>query len=167
MTVDKHLQWHPNSRPGSPRWFFHPELTMQISWRWWRRIQGIPHARNTCIPHPVYSVESSLSNLLFLFNLEKPGPSPHGGIFDGPCLSRIGGVRVTRLCLRVWCFKSQIPSTKLQINLKFQISNRFKAIVFLFGILNFGHCYLVVFWDLLFGIPISQWTFNKANPLWG
>ena len=63
--------------------------------------------------------------------------------------------------------KSQIPSTKLQINppaiarheqagLKFQIPNRFKAIVFLFEILNFGHCDLFVFWDLLFGISISQ-----------
>jgi hypothetical protein len=27
---------------------------------------------------------------------------------------------------------------------------------FLFGILNFGYCYLFVYWDLLFGISISQ-----------
>jgi hypothetical protein len=56
--------------------------------------------------------------------------------------------------------KSQIPSTKFQINPpqagKSQIPNRFKAIVFLFGILNFGHCYLFVFWDLLFEISIGQ-----------
>jgi len=52
--------------------------------------------------------------------------------------------------------KSQIPSTKLQINHKFQISNRSKAIVFLFVILNFGHCYLFVFWDLLFEISEKQ-----------
>ena len=58
--------------------------------------------------------------------------------------------------LAVLCLKSQIPSTKLQINHKFQIPNRFKAIVFLFGILNFGHCYLFVFWDLLFEISIRQ-----------
>jgi hypothetical protein len=39
--------------------------------------------------------------------------------------------------------KSQIPSTmpKAGKNFKLQIPNRFKAIV-LFGILNFGHCYL-------------------------
>jgi len=35
--------------------------------------------------------------------------------------------------------KSQISSTKLQINHKSQTPNRFKAIVLLFGILNFGH----------------------------
>jgi hypothetical protein len=34
--------------------------------------------------------------------------------------------------------KSQITSTKLQINSKFQISNKIKRQ--LFGILNFGHC---------------------------
>jgi hypothetical protein len=43
-----------------------------------------------------------------------------------------------------WSFVSKIPNSKHQ------------AIVFLFGILNFGHCYLFVFWDLLFGISISQ-----------
>jgi len=32
-----------------------------------------------------------------------------------PRLSRIAGVRDPRLCLGVWCVKSQIPSTKLQI----------------------------------------------------
>jgi len=53
--------------------------------------------------------------------------------------------------------KSQIPSTKFQINLKLQISNSklqtgSKAIVFLFGILNFGHWNLFVIWNLLFGI---------------
>jgi hypothetical protein len=46
-----------------------------------------------------------------LFSLEKPRP--------------LGGVRVHRLCLKRMnaeyrIYKSQIPSTKLQINLKFQ-----------------------------------------------
>ncbi len=70
--------------------------------------------------------------------------------------------------------KSQITNTKLQLNLKFQapnlkqislraggklqIPNRFKVIVFLFGILNFGHCNLFVFWDLLFGISTNSFT---------
>jgi hypothetical protein len=78
----------------------------------------------------------------FLFCPEKPGS--------------LGQVRVLRLSLEVLYLKSQIPSTKFQINIKFQIPNQFKAIVFLFGILNFGHCYLFVFWDLLFGISICQ-----------
>jgi hypothetical protein len=70
-----------------------------------------------------------------LFCPEKPGP--------------LGQVRVLRLCLGVLCLKSQIPSTKLQINLKFQAPNIKlqtgslravgKAIIFLFGILNLGH----------------------------
>jgi len=46
-----------------------------------------------------------------------------GGIFDGPYLSRIAGVRDRWLYLGVWCLKSQIPSTKLQINLKLKIPN--------------------------------------------
>jgi hypothetical protein len=80
----------------------------------------------------------------------------------------LGQVRDRWLCLGVWSLKSQIPSTKLQINLKFQITNSKpvqraaqalaprERLFFLFGILNFGHCYLSVFWDLLFGISISQ-----------
>jgi len=64
---------------------------------------------------------------------------------------------------------SKITNFKHQITNKSQISKRFKAIVFLFGILNFGHCYLpfdltqggefiepFVFWDLLFEISIRQ-----------
>jgi len=55
------------------------------------------------------------------------------------------------LCLGVLCLKSQIPSTKLQINLKLQITNSkpvqraaqvlapHERLFFLFGILNFGH----------------------------
>jgi len=39
---------------------------------------------------------------------------------------------------------------------KSQISNRFKPIILLFGILNFGHCYLFVVWDLIFEISFSQ-----------
>jgi hypothetical protein len=34
----------------------------------------------------------------FLFSLEKPGPPPRGGIFDGPSLSRNAGVRDHWLC---------------------------------------------------------------------
>jgi len=34
---------------------------------------------------------------------EKPGPPPHGGIFDGPSLSRFAGVRVLWLCLKNRC----------------------------------------------------------------
>ena len=44
-----------------------------------------------------------------LFCPEKPGP--------------LGQVRDRWLCLGVLCLKSQIPSTKLQINLKLQITN--------------------------------------------
>ncbi len=77
-----------------------------------------------------------------LFCSEKPGPSPQCGIFDGPCLSRIAGVRVLRLCLGVLCLKSQIPSTKLQINHKFQYSmTKTFHNETLFGFSNFGHCY--------------------------
>jgi hypothetical protein len=57
------------------------------------------------------------------FCTEKPGPSPRNGIFDGPSLSRIAGVRGRWLCLGVLCLKSQIQNTKLQINLKLQITN--------------------------------------------
>jgi len=39
-------------------------------------------------------------------------------------------------CIGVLCLKSQNPSTKLQINQKFQIPNGFNMIVFLFEILN-------------------------------
>jgi hypothetical protein len=60
--------------------------------------------------------------------------------------------------------KSQIPSTKLQINLKLQyqmtktdeLAKRqkpfFLKIIFAFGILNFGHCDLFGIWYLCFGI---------------
>jgi len=46
-----------------------------------------------------------------------------------------------------WSFVSKITNSKHQITNKSQISNRFKAIVFLFGNLNFGHYYLFVFWN--------------------
>jgi len=49
-----------------------------------------------------------------------------------------------------------MTNSKHQITNKSQISNWFKAIVFLFGILNFGHCYLFEFWELLFEISMSQ-----------
>jgi hypothetical protein len=62
-----------------------------------------------------------------------------------------------------WCFVAKIINSKYQITNKTQISNRFKV----FGILNFGHCYLFVFWDLLFVVSVNQRNSNKANPLWG
>jgi len=46
--------------------------------------------------------------------------------------------------------KTQIPSTKLQINLKSQFS-----MTKTFGILDFDHCYLFDIWDLLFDISIN------------
>jgi hypothetical protein len=64
-----------------------------------------------------------------------------------------------------WSFVSKITNSKHQITNKFQIPNRLKAIVFLFGILNFGHAQrrrlrrvllFICFWDLLFGISISE-----------
>jgi hypothetical protein len=67
-----------------------------------------------------------------------------------------------------WGFvsKIQIPSTKLQTNLKFQYSMtktfQDKA---LFGFSNFGHWNLFDIWDLIFGISISQLDSNQANPL--
>jgi len=53
-------------------------------------------------------------------------------------------------------FVWKITKSKHQMTNKLQISNRLKKIGFLFGILNFGYCYLFVFWDLLFGIMIMQ-----------
>jgi len=67
-----------------------------------------------------------------------------------------------------WSFVSKITNPKHQITNKSQITNSKpvqraaqvlsprERLFFLFGILNFGHCYLSVFWDLLFGISISQ-----------
>jgi len=55
-----------------------------------------------------------------------------------------------------WRFVSKITNSKHQITNKSQIPNQFKAIGFLFGILKFGHCYLFVFWDLLFEILVRQ-----------
>jgi len=80
-------------------------------------------------------------------------------------LSRIAGVRAYRLCLGVLCLKSQIPSTKLQINPpqagksqipKSQIPNRFKAVVFF--VWDFE------FWSLLFVcfLGFVIWNFNKS-----
>jgi hypothetical protein len=69
----------------------------------------------------------------------------------------LGQVRVLRLCLGVLCLKSQIPSTKSQINLKFQYSmtKTFQGET-LFGFSNFGHWNLFVICNLIFGISISQ-----------
>ena len=60
--------------------------------------------------------------------------------------------------------KSQIPSTKLQINLKLQYSMTktgleclILEIIHMFWILNFGHCDLFGIWYLWFGIsPIKR-----------
>jgi len=63
------------------------------------------------------------------------------------------------------CLKSQIPSTKLQINHKFQ--TRAKAIFFIlfFILLNFGYWNLFVICVLLFGIsPFGHWKlFDICN----
>jgi len=78
-----------------------------------------------------------------LFCPEKPGP--------------LGQVRVIRLFLGVLCLKSQIPSTKSQINLKFQYSmTETLQGEILFGFSNFGHWKLFVICNLIFGISISQ-----------
>jgi len=71
--------------------------------------------------------------------------------------SRFAGVRDRWLCLGFLCLKVQIPSTKLQINLKFQYSmtKTFQDKT-LFGFSNFGHWNLFDIWDLIFGISISQ-----------
>jgi hypothetical protein len=58
-------------------------------------------------------------NLIYLCP-KKLGPPPHGGIFDGPSLSRTAGVRDIWLCLGVLCLKSQIPNTKKQTSSKLQ-----------------------------------------------
>jgi hypothetical protein len=56
--------------------------------------------------------------------------------------------------------KSQISSIKSQTNFKSQTPNSKpvqKRLLFL-GILNFGHCDLLVIWDLLFGIFTNSIT---------
>ncbi|MBW2679914.1 MAG: hypothetical protein JRD01_04075 [Deltaproteobacteria bacterium] len=75
-------------------------------------------------------------------------------------LGPLGQVRDRWLCLGVLCLKSQIPSTKLQINLKFQYSmtKTFQDEI-LFGISNFGHWKLFDICDLIFVIfelPTNQ-----------
>jgi hypothetical protein len=90
-----------------------------------------------------------------LFCPEKPGP--------------LGQVRDRWLCLGVLCLKSQIPSTKLQINFKFQYSmtKTFQDET-LFGISNFGHWKLFDICDLIFVIfelPTKQiHSGNKTKP---
>ena len=80
----------------------------------------------------------------------------------------------------VLCLKSQIPSTKLQINLKLQITNSKpvqraaqvlalrERLFFLFGISNFGHWTLFDICDLIFVIfelPTNQIpTGDKTKP---
>jgi hypothetical protein len=73
-----------------------------------------------------------------LFRRRKPGP--------------VGQVRDKWLCLGGLSLKIQIPSTKLQINLKLQYSmtKTFQGKT-LFGYSNFGH------WDLF-----DIWNFNNA-----
>jgi hypothetical protein len=57
------------------------------------------------------------------------------GTFEDPA---VRGTEIDGFALAVLCLKSQIPSTKLQINHKFKIPNWCKAIVILSGGLNFG-----------------------------
>jgi hypothetical protein len=73
----------------------------------------------------------------------------------GPMGRRLGQVRDRWLCLGVLCLKSQIPSTKLQTNLKFQYSMT-KTIQdeILFGFSNFGHWKLFDICNLIFVISI-------------
>jgi hypothetical protein len=54
-----------------------------------------------------------------------------------------------------WSFVSKITNPKPVQRAAQALAPR-ERLFFLFGILNFGHCYLFVFWDLLFGISISQ-----------
>jgi hypothetical protein len=65
-------------------------------------------------------------------------------------------VRDKSLYLEVLCINIQIPSTKIQINLKFQypMTKTFKDKPFRFS--NFGHCDLFDIWDLVFEISISR-----------
>jgi len=82
----------------------------------------------------------------------------------------MGEVRAICLFLGFLCLKIQIPSTKLQTNLKFQypITKTFQDKT-LFGFSNFGHWNLSFdfaqdgervepfdIWDLIFGISIRQ-----------
>jgi len=85
-----------------------------------------------------------------LFRLEKYSP--------------LGKAEIFGYSFKILCLKIQIPSTKSQLNLKFQysITKTFQHEM-LFGFSNFGHWYLFDIWDLIFGISISQRTFNKAN----
>jgi len=69
----------------------------------------------------------------------------------------LGQVRYRWFCLGFLCLKLQIPSTKLQTNLKFQYSmTKTFQDKRLFGFSNFGHWNLLDIWDLIFGISISQ-----------
>jgi len=78
-----------------------------------------------------------------LFRPEKPGT--------------LDQVRVLYLCLGVLCLKSQNPSTKSQINLKFQYSmTKTFSDETLFGFSNFGHWKLVDICHLTFGISTNQ-----------
>ena len=78
------------------------------------------------------------------------------------------GVRDRWLCVGVLYLKQQIPSTKLQINFKSKASNSkqisnpkpvqraaqvlaLRERFFLFGVLDFGKLFFVVFWELLLG----------------
>ena len=86
---------------------------------------------------------------VFLHCTEIPGP--------------LGQGRVVRLCLGVLSLNLQNPSTKSQINFKFQNSmTKTFSDEALFGFLNFGHCYLFNICGLI--IVIFEIS-NMANPL--
>jgi len=83
-----------------------------------------------------------------------------------------------------WSFVAKITNSKHQIcpgfartphlwvGPQFQINHKSqtgsKRLVFLFWILNFGHCYLFVIWDLLFEISTKQIPSgdNQSRVLW-
>jgi len=77
-----------------------------------------------------------LNSSSILFSPEKPGP--------------LGQAKDIWLCLRVFCLKSQIPSTKKQTSSKLQAPNLKKILKFV--VLNFGHCDLFDICYLSFGI---------------
>jgi len=79
------------------------------------------------------------------------------GLFYPEKLGPLGQVIVLRRCLEVLFLKSQIPSTKSQINLRFQYSmTKIFQGETLFGFSNFGHWKSFDICNLIFGISISQ-----------
>jgi len=82
--------------------------------------------------------------MISLIQHRKPGPSPRAGSSMGHARPALRESEFSGFALGFFCLKSQIPSTKLQINHKFQYSmtKTFQGET-LFGFSNFSHCYLV------------------------